>query len=66
MWTSPIERILNVRVLGARPGTKYQCLRLTDVSLNFDNDQSRAAVFWTSKNHVILPGTLAWYIGYRK
>jgi hypothetical protein len=50
MWISPIERILNVRVLGARHGTKHRCLRPTDVTLNFDNDQSRASVFLTLKN----------------
>jgi hypothetical protein len=30
---------------GVRHGTAHQCLRATDVTLNFDNDQSTAAVF---------------------
>ena len=34
-----------MRVLGARHGKTRQCLRLTDITLNFDNDQSTAAVF---------------------
>ena len=40
-----VERILPVRVLGARHCTTHQCLRLTDGTLHFDNDQSTAAVF---------------------
>jgi hypothetical protein len=43
IWT--IERILHIRVLGARHGTTHQCLRLTDVTLNFDKGQSTSAVF---------------------
>jgi hypothetical protein len=44
MRISTIERILHMRVLGARQGTTHQCSRLTDVNLNFDNGQSAAAV----------------------
>jgi hypothetical protein len=42
---STLGRILHMQVLGARHGKTHQCLRLTDVTLNFDNDQSTDAVF---------------------